>query len=196
MFAFCGRGRFFCIWALCTLSQLLPWFDLRTDALGYKLRCLKVQCIKIFALRNSIVVFLGFLSLHPVFSRCCLFFLWLRLWCDSYRSKMILVFSGRTRKNFLYEVHTKGYRLTDFLSEGKMRKSSEMYALCLYAFNTVFCGTFEIRPFWHWISIIFALCGTNIVRYTVFFIISYSQHIFRPLTLSYTISREIKKQIY
>lgn len=110
--------------------------------------------------------------------------------------KWYLFFSGRTRKNFLYEVHTKGYRLTDFLSEGKMRKSSEMYPLCLYAFNTVFCGTFEIRPFWHWISIIFALCGTNIVRYTVFFIISYSQHIFRPFTLSYTISREIKKQIY
>lgn len=107
--------------------------------------------------------------------------------------KWYLFFSGRTRKNFLYEVHTKGYRLTDFLSEGKMRKRSEMYALCLYAFNTVFCGTFEIRPFWHWISIIFALCGTNIVRYTVFFIISYSQHIFRPLTLSYTISREKNK---
>lgn len=99
-------GRFFCIWALCTLSQLLPWFDLRTDALGYKLRCLKVQCIKIFALRNSIVVFLGFLSLHPVFSRCCLFFLWLRLWCDSYRSKMILVFfRSNTKKLFIWSSH-------------------------------------------------------------------------------------------
>ena len=52
----------------CTLSQLSSCFDLSTDALGNKLRCLKVQCKNIVA-RSHILTFLS-PSFRSFFSLC------------------------------------------------------------------------------------------------------------------------------